>query len=154
MRHLNYIREAENYLYYYRDMKKSLDQLEKQINKLISKAGPHDLKAMTFDQTGIRHSQQDEAINILFQLQKLIENREKTEEKLKKIDELLDSISQDEGCELYGTVLRKWYIERIPKEEIAEEIGYSSRTSIYTIRARAIRKLAVRLFGIGMVEDL
>jgi len=151
---MNYIREAENYLYHYRDMKKSLDRLEKQISELVAKAGPKDLKAIALDATGIRNTQQDEAINILYQLQVLIENKKRTEEKLKEIDKILDSISKDEGCELYGKVLRKWYIEQMPKEEIAEQIGYSSRTSIYTIRARAIRKLAVQLFGIGAVEDL
>lgn len=152
---MNYIREAENYLYHYADMKKSLDRLEKQISELVAKAGPQDIKAMVFEETGIhQHSQHDDAINILYKLQTLIENRKRTEEKLKEIDELLDAISQDEGSEFYGTVLRKWYIEQVPKENIADEIGYSSRTSIYTIRARAIRKLAIQLFGIGMVEDL
>lgn len=151
---MNYIREAENYLYYYADMYRSLERMEQEICKLVAQAGPRDMKSATLDETGIKAGHQDETINILFKLQKLTENREKTKQELEKIDKILEEISKDPGCELYGTVLRKWYIERVPKEDIAKEIGYSSRQSIYSLRAKAIRKFAVQFFGIGMVEDL
>lgn len=152
---MNYIREAENYLYYYHDLHKSLQQIESQISRLIAKAGPKDISAVCYEQVKANPSpHQDETINVLFQLQKLIENRERTKQELEKIDRILDEISQDPGCELYGEILRKWYIERVPKEDIAEELGYSSRQSIYDLRAKAIRKFAVRLFGIGALEML
>jgi len=151
---MNYIREAENYLYYYQDLYKSLQQIEGQISRLIARTGPRDIKAINYEQAKVDSNFHDETINILFQLQKLIENRERTKQELEKIDRILNEISQDPGCELYGEVLKKWYIERIPKEDIAEELGYSSRQSIYDIRAKAIRKFAVRLFGIGALEIL
>lgn len=150
---MNYIREAEKYLYYYHDLYKSLEQINREIYRLIGKAGPHDITAVNYEQVKTNPSPgQDETINILFQIQKLLENREKTKQELEKIDELLQEISRDPGCELYGEILRKWYIEKMPKEEIAEKLGYSSRQSIYDLRAKAIRKFAVRLFGIGALE--
>ncbi|TZE81991.1 hypothetical protein [Calorimonas adulescens] len=151
---MNYIKEAENYLYYYADMHRSLERMEHEICKLVSQAGPRGIKSAVLDETGIKAGHQDETMNILFRLQILTENKEETKRELEKIDKILDEISRDPGCELYGLVLRKWYIEQRPKEEIAAEIGYSSRQSIYSLQAKAIRKFAVQFFGIRMVEDL
>lgn len=152
---MNYIEEAEKYLKYYSDMYIGLKEMDRQISRLLIKSGPGGYKSPALlDPTGVKSSDQDDAINTIFKLQKLIENRNKTEQKLKEIEKHLEDISKDEGCELYGLVLRRWYIERRSKEDIAEEVGYSSRQSIYTIRAEAIRKFAVRLFGIGAVENM
>ena len=95
---------------------------------------------------------QDEAYNTLFTIQKLTKSRKETKEKLKEIDSLLECLEEENGCELFGQVLRKWYIEKIPKEDIAREIGYSSRQSIYTLKGKAIRKFAVRLFGLKSLK--
>ena len=54
-----------------------------------------------------------------------------TEKKLEEVDVLLEEISWGEGCELYGVVLRKWYIDKVPKERIGEEIGYRERNIYY-----------------------
>jgi hypothetical protein len=47
-----------------------------------------------------------------------------------------------------------WYIEELPKEKIAEIIGYSSKQSIYDIEAKAIRKFAIMLFGIDVLKAI
>lgn len=89
-----------------------------------------------------------EMINISCELQMYLNIKSETEQEMKDIDEALEDISKDAGCEFYGSVLRKWYIDGIkPKEEIARQLNYSSKTSIYDIRHDAIRKLAVALYG-------
>ena len=85
---------------------------------------------------------------MLFKLKTLSENRERTVAELSKIDQVLKEISQEEGCEHYGQVLKEWYVCRTPKDEIAKAVGYSSKQSIYDIKNRAIRKFAVRHFGL------
>lgn len=149
---LNYIREAENRLWYYRDLQRSVDEMSQRIGKLISKAGPADLSAMVLDGSGVHSQRVDDTLNILFEIQKLTELRKETKEALSEIDSVLTRINGEPDCKFYGTVLRMWYIERIPKEDIAEKIGYSSRRSVYQIRARAIRKFAVMLFGIEALK--
>jgi hypothetical protein len=57
-------------------------------------------------------------------------------------------ISQDSGCERYKDILLMWYVEKIPKEDIANNIGYSHRQSVYEIKNKAIKKFTVALFGI------
>ena len=47
-----------------------------------------------------------------------------------------------------------WYVEKKAKEDIAEKVGYSHRQSVYEIRNKAIRKFAVALFGIVVLEAI
>lgn len=43
-----------------------------------------------------------------------------------------------------------WYVDKMDKEAIAEDIGHSqtSRKSVYEIKNKAIKKFAVSLFGV------
>lgn len=155
---MNYIKEAENVLWYYNDLYRSIENMNREIAKIVSRQGPSSLNAIQLDVTGIHGSgdADDNTYNLLFKLKTLTENYEKTTLELDEINKILDEISQDEGCERYGEVLRKWYIEKIPKEEIAKHLGYSvtSRTTIYDIRSRAIKKFAVRYHGIEVVKAI
>jgi hypothetical protein len=149
---MNYIREAENVLWYYRDLYQSIELLTKRIGKLISNAGPSDISAMVLDDTGIRSKKVDDALNVLFEIQKLTELRKETQEAIADVDKILNGFENEADCKYYGIVLRKWYIERVPKEDIAREIGYSSKQTIYDIKNRAIRKFAVMLYGIDALK--
>lgn len=148
---MNYIKEAENYLWYYHDLYRSIENLDRQISRLIAKAGPK-MSVIKFDETGVKTGHYDDAFNILFEIQKLTEAKQKTLTALNDVEEILEEISVEPGCELYGQVLRKWYIEKVPKDDIAEQLGYSSRRSVYEIKNRAIRKFAVRLFGLEALQ--
>ncbi len=150
---MNYIKEAEQYLKYYADLHKSIENMDKEIARLIYRSVPKGSTSSVLDLTGIRgNNNQDDAYNTLFKIQNLIKSKANTEEELEKIDKILEDISQEKDCEYYGQVLRKWYIERIPKEDIAREIGYSSKRSVYSLRSKAIRKFAIRLFGLEALK--
>ena len=71
-----------------------------------------------------------------------------------KVDSVLDSISQDSGCELYRKLLYMWYIEKKVKEEIVEELGYSHKQSVYELKNKAIVKFAVVLFGVVALKAI
>ncbi len=149
---MNYIREAENRLWYYRDLQRSIDEMSQRIGKLISRAGPADLSAMVLDGSGVHSQRVDDTLNILFEIKRLTELRQETNTALAEIDNILTRFDKEPDCKFYGAVLRKWYIERVPKEDIAREIGYSSKRSVYEIKNRAIRKFAVMLFGIEALK--
>ena len=145
---MNYIKEAENRLWYYRDLQGSTIEMQRQINRIVGRSGPQALTAIHLDDTGVKSGRHDETINTLFEIQRLQAAIERTQEEFGEINQLLDGISQEQGCELYGMVLQKWYIERQTKEAIARDINYSSIQTVYDIKNKAIRKFAVRLFGI------
>lgn len=153
---MNYIKEAEKHLRYYKDLDRSIVNMDRQIGRLVSKAGPKSLTAIVLDDVKVQSSAHDETINIIYEIQLLTANKAKTQEELDKIDRILDEISQEHGCELYGKVLRKWYIEQKSKEVILEELHYSenSRRSVYNIKNEAIRKFAVTLFGIEALKAI
>jgi hypothetical protein len=87
-------------------------------------------------------------LNQMYQLQIWQEMKARTLVEIEKVDRVLDSISQDQGCERYKEILFMWYVEKKAKEDIAEEVGYSHRKSVYEIKNKAIKKFAVALFGI------
>jgi hypothetical protein len=151
---MNYIKEAENILWYYNDLYRSVENLNREIAKIVGRQGPSALTAIQLDQSGIRGSgdADDNTYNLLFRLKTLSENREKTLAELEKVNGLLDEISRESGCELYGQVLKEWYIHKTPKDEIAKRVGYSQKKSIYQIRSQAIRKFAVRHFGLEAIK--
>lgn len=150
---MNYIQEAEKRLRHYRDLEKSLEQMDKDIARITKRSGPSNLNAVAMDITGIRSGRQDEAINILYELQTLSESKMDTEEEIKEIAELLEEISQDADCGFYGKVLYSWYVKRKSREDIAKEIGYSVR-QVYNIKNAAIRKFAVCILGIKALDAI
>jgi hypothetical protein len=152
---MNYIKEAENVLLYYNDLYRSIQNMDREIAKLVAKQGPSVLTAVAGDETGIRGGGgHEDTANVLFRLQILTENKLKTEAELEKINCQLNEISQDRGCELYGQVLKEWYVFKTPKEEIRKTIGYSERKSIYNLRDKAIRKFSASYYGIEAVRAM
>lgn len=145
---MNYVSEAEKFLSHYHILQASIDQMDRQIARLVARAGPKQLSAQLLDESGIRSGNVDETVNILFQIQTLQESKEETRRELAEAERLLTMISEEPSCEKYGPVLRMWYIEKKTKETIAEEMNYATFKSVYEIRNKAIRKFAVLLFGI------
>ncbi len=143
---MDFIKESEKVLSHYKDNLRSLEWQEKQIQRLKWAGAPDDITGINLD--GLpKGSNAEGMMNLAFELKAYIDMKTATEEEIKDVDKILNEMSKDSGCELYGEMLRSWYIEGIPKEKILEEFSYSSLTSIYELKGKAIKKLAVCLFG-------
>lgn len=151
---MNCIREAENYLRYYRELHQSVKHADYMISKLVNQTAPNDLSAVSMDVTGIRAGKPCNTLNQMYQLQMWQEMKDRTLVEIEKVEAVLNSISQDRGCERYKDILFMWYVEKKGKEDIAEEIGYSHRQSVYEMKNKAIKKFAVALFGIVALEAI
>jgi hypothetical protein len=150
---MNYIQEAEKRLRHYRDLENSIEQMNKDIARIVKRSSPSELNAVAMDVTGIRSSKVDEAYNVLFELQTLRDSINSTTEEIADIAEILKDISREKDCHLYGKVLYLWYVKRTEKDDIAREIGYSRR-QIYRLKEEAIRKFAVRILGIKALDAI
>ena len=144
---MNCIREAENYLRYYRELHQSIEHASRMISKLKWQTAPRGVSAVNMDVTGVRASNPVNTLNQMYQLQKWQEMKERTLEEVEKIEEALNGISRAQGCERYRDVLFMWYVEKLSKEEIGERIGYTER-HVRRIKRHALSKFAVSLFGI------
>jgi hypothetical protein len=151
---MNCIREAENYLRYYRELHQSIEHADYMINKLVKQTAPKGISAVSMDITGVRAGKPVNTLNQIYQLQMWKEMKDRTMVEIGKVDNVLESISKDQGCENYKSILFMWYVEKKAKEDIAEKVGYSHRQSVYEIRNKAIRKFAVALFGIAALEAI
>lgn len=151
---MNCIREAENYLRYYRELKQSIRHADRMIAKLTWQGAPKGAGAVNMDVTGIRASKSVNTLNQMYQLLKWQEMRERTQVEIDKVEESLSGICLDPGCERYRDVLVMWYIDKLDKEAIADCMGYSTRQSVYDIKAKAIRKFAVCLFGVTALQAI
>lgn len=148
---MNYIKEAEKYLRHYRDLQHSIDYMNKKISKLTWEGLPDGYKKnITIDDMPHGSKFKDEMYNIAFELKTFQRMKEETEKELKEMDSILNKLAKEDSN--YEKVLRYWYIEKKPKEEIAELIHYSSRTTIYEIKGKAIRKFAVMIFGLDALS--
>lgn len=149
---MNYIEEAENYLRHYYDLHRSLQNMRRERGKLIGRSAPKGYSEKDYTQPRPSNmSGQDDAYDVLFKIKTLTDNIQKTEGYLEEVNIILDEISVEPGCELFGDILRKWYIEKLPREEIAQESQYCER-NIYKIKDKAIRKFAVNIFGLDAVS--
>ncbi len=148
---MDYIREAENILWYYNNIYNSLQNIEKQITRLKYQNAPREISATNYDQPRVSGGGRDSTENIMYQIQVLTNCRDESLLKLDEADKALQEISQEPGCENYGVLLRLFYIEKLPKDVIAARVGYSQRKDVYRLRDRAIRKFAVNYFGIRAI---
>lgn len=148
------IKEAENYLRYYRELHRSIEHANYMINKLVKQTVPKDMSAIAMDITGVRAGKPCNTLNQMYQLQMWQEMKKSTLAELEKVDAVLDLISSGVGCERYKDILHIWYVEKADKEDIAERMGYSSRQSIYDLKNRAISKFSVALFGITALKAI
>src|SRR6056297_3844017 len=144
---MNCIKEAEELLLNYRDMKYSIKRMEREIERLAN--GPKDIEAIQYDKPGSKkYYDQDETLNCLYKIKKLSDMKKQTEERIQEIDQVLNDIDKNPDCDFFKEVLLMWYVEKLSKDVIADEVGYSSRKSVYLLRNRAINKFSTMLFGL------
>lgn len=150
---MNCIREAENYLRYYRELRQSIGHADRMITKLKWQSAPREVGAVNMDVTGVRAEKPINTLNQMYQLQKWQEMRELTQVEIDKIDEQLDFLSSEPGCEQYRVILTRWYVDKHNREDIADELGHSLR-NIYRIKEQAMQKFSVMLFGIEALKAI
>lgn len=149
---MNYIHEAVEELEEYNRLKCSLANLAEEIRDI--KSTMPDVKAVVIDDMphGSGPNMQDDIIiNNLYKVQKKQEEYDRTKRRIERINRILENISREKGCEKYGKLLRLWFIEKWDKVDIATELGYEIR-NIYNLKGRAVRKFAIELNGINVIE--
>ncbi|WMJ80965.1 DUF1492 domain-containing protein [Clostridium sp. MB40-C1] len=147
---MNYINEAMEYLTSYKDLKIAIENLNEKEIKLNERL--YGLRSGNFNgmPKGKSVEADDILVNTIFQLDQTRKFIKETEDKIKEIDDVLKNLKENDDTEEYEKLLRLWYIEDWTKIAMTEEFNCSDR-QLYRIRAKAIRKLAIQLFGIKVI---
>lgn len=148
---MDYIREAIEYLKSYKDLQMAVINLKEEIQKLDA-----ELKgsAITYkDMPGGSGALQsdDVMLNKLFRLQQCKLKYAESYREIKRIDRILEGLSEGEGNEKHTAILKRTFIDGGDIDVIADELGYSRR-QYYRVRNVALRRFAVQLFGIAVIK--
>lgn len=145
---INYFRTAERVLSERGNLDRALANLERRLERAIAKHGPSELPSIDYSRPYVSTSSSADALSACLEVAEITREINTTKETIQEIDRVLDQLSPDDA-----SLLRAWYIEREPKEEIAERLSYSSRTSVYDLRNKAVSAFAILYFGAGALSS-
>lgn len=143
---MNYIREAIEYLKNYQNLKIAAENLRDRLHELnealegykgVNNSGmPH----------GSSGAPDDTVCNLIFQRDRTEEYYVKTVEAINKIENTLNKLEPESN-----KVLNLCYVMDLPEYEIIKGLNVS-RATYHRQRSRAIKELAIQLFGISVIE--
>lgn len=141
---MNYIKEAESELRCYDELNKSVARIENEL-QLINRELTN-VKSMNYDAVpgGNNPYPDDRIVNLIFKKQEKEDALSLTHDKLRHIDDILESLGED------GVILRRTYINGEMYFKIYNDLNMSERT-FYNRKAEAVRRFSIQLFGIKAV---
>lgn len=144
---MNYIKEAEEYLRSYSDLKDSIVNIQKELEFLeleITGAKAMDYSGMPGGGAALPD---DRLVNLLFKKQVKEAALESTENTIAYIKSIFKNLSEEES-----KVLKAFYVEGLRGTALEEKFKICER-QVYNLRKPAIRRFAKQLFGIKVIGE-
>lgn len=145
---INYFKAAERALSERGNLERALVNLEKRKERAIRRGAPKDVKAIDYSSVYVSGGGANDALADCLELIEIRREIEETREEIEHIDAVLGQLAPADEA-----ILRAWYVERLSKEEVAERINYSSSSTIYDLRNKAVAAFAVLYFGAGALSS-
>lgn len=146
---INYFKAAERVLYTRKDLDRALDNLERRKVRIIKSSAPCDYPSIDTSQPYTSSSKCNDALADCLELAEINREIENTKQIIGEIDAVLKQMDPVES-----DLLREWYILGSSKEEISAKINYSSISTIYELRNKAVSRFAVLYFGAGAISSI
>lgn len=146
---INYFKAAERTLSQRGNLEKALANLERRKESVIHRAAPSGVQITDPSKPYVSGGGANDALTDCLELAEIDREIKNTRETVELVDKVLSEMPQVEAA-----LLRAWYIEGKSKEEIAEELSYSSKASIYDLRNKAVSSFAVLFFGAGALSSI
>lgn len=146
---INYFKAAERTLSERSKLDLAIKNLERRRERAIRRGAPNGLKAIDYEGVYISGGGANDALSDCLELIEINRELTLTRETIEEIDLVLGQLDKADAA-----LLRLWYIEHKSKEEIAEELSYSSRTSIYDLRNKAVSAFAILYYGAGALASV
>ena len=141
---INYFDAAENTLRARGMLETALGNLERKKERILRYGAPSEYPSADMSKPYTSSKVVNDTLTECVELAEVVREITITREKIEEIDRALGQLDGDDA-----RILRLWYIERKSKEEITESVSYSSRTSVYDLRNKAVANFALLYFGAG-----
>ncbi len=145
---MNYIKEAEEYLRSYSDLKDSIVNIKKELEFLeLEITGVKAIDYSGMPGGGGATLPDDRLVNLLYKKQVMEAALESTTNTLSYINYIFERLSEKEA-----KVLKAFYIEGLRGTALEEKFKICER-QVYNLRQPAIRRFAKQLFGIKAIGE-
>lgn len=145
---INYFKAAERTLSERGNLDRALANLERRKESVIRRGGPHDIQTTDYSRPYVSGGGANDALTDCLELAEINREIATTRETVEHIDAVLGQLDKADA-----DLLRAWYIEHLTKEEVAERINYSSSSTLYDLRNKAVSAFAVLYFGAGALSS-
>lgn len=139
---INYFDAAENTLRSRSMLEKALKNLMRRQERIMRHNAPSGCTSLDTSKPYTSTKSVNDALTDCIEIAEVAREINRTKDKIDEIDSVLQQLDPQDA-----ELLRLWYIERKSKEEIAAQVNYASRTSIYDLRNKAVAGFAVLYFG-------
>lgn len=145
---INYFKAAERTLSERGNLERALENLERREARLIARAAPGGIQTTDYARPYVSGGGANDALTDCLELAEIMREITTTRETIEEIDRVLTQLEPTDAA-----LLRAWYVNGKPKEEIAADLSYSSKTSVYDIRNKAVSAFAVLYYGAGALSS-
>lgn len=139
---MNYFKAAEQVLSSVPDLDRSLENLERRKERLLSEGSPRGIAEIDFDKPFVDTRYINRTLTEALSLKECVRCIDKTHSDLEEIRAVIGQLPD----ELQRLVLL-WYVEKKPKEEIMQSLGVYSNSTLYAKRNKAVAAFALLYYG-------
>ena len=146
---INYFAEAEKTLRARGYLESALGNLTRRRERIISESAPSGYPSPDFSKPYASTSAVNDALSACVELAEVEREVALTKKTIAEVDTVLGQLEEADA-----RLLRLWYIDRKSKDEIAEEVVYTSASTIYDLRNKAVAQFALLYFGAGALASV
>lgn len=139
---MNYFKAAEQVLSSVPDLERSLENLERRKERLLSEGSPRGIAEIDFDKPFVDTRYINRTLTEALSLSECARCIDKTRSDLEEIRKVIEQLP-DEQRQLVSL----WYVDKKPKEEIMQSMAIYSNSTIYAKRNKAVAAFALLYYG-------
>lgn len=139
---MNYFKAAEQVLSSVPDLERSLENLERRKERLLSEGSPRGVAELDFDKPFVDTRYINRTLTEALSLSECAQCIDKTRSDLEEIKKVIEQLPDELRRLVY-----LWYVEKKPKEEIMQSMGIYSNSTIYAKRNKAVAAFALLYYG-------
>lgn len=139
---MNYFKAAEQVLSSVPDLERSLENLERRKERLLSEGSPREIAELDFDKPFVDTRYINKTLTEALSLSECARCIEKTRSDIEEIRAIIGQLPDELRQLVY-----LWYVQKKPKEEIMQSMELYSNSTIYAKRNKAVAAFALLYYG-------